>query len=82
MHTNGETLPSTFGAKAPKINFGELTGTGLELGITYQHQFNNGLGVSLAASFSHVTEKITKFNSQSRDIDGNYKGKRLGEIWG
>lgn len=82
MHTAGEQLPATFGAVAPKINFGELTGTGFELGINYQHQFENGLGLSASASISHVKEVITKFNSQTRSINGNYEGKRLGEIWG
>ena len=82
MHTVGEKLPATFGATVPKMNFGELTGTGLEIGINYQHQFENGLGISASASFSHVKEVITKFNSQTRDINENYEGKRLGEIWG
>ena len=82
MHTAGEALPATFGAKVPKVNYGELTGTGFELGVNYQHRFNNGLGVSASASISHVVEKITKYNKQDRNINGNYEGKRLGEIWG
>ena len=82
MHTAGEALPATFGAKVPKVNYGELTGKGFELGVNYQHLFKNGLGVSLGASLSHVTEEITKFNAQDRNIYGNYQGKRLGEIWG
>ncbi|MFC2516084.1 MAG: SusC/RagA family TonB-linked outer membrane protein [Prevotella sp.] len=82
MHTAGEQLPATFGATVPKKNFGEITGTGLEIGVNYQHQFSNGLGISASASFSHVKEVITKFNSQTRNINGNYQGKRLGEIWG
>ncbi|SET13504.1 SusC/RagA family TonB-linked outer membrane protein [Prevotella sp. kh1p2] len=82
MHTAGEALPVTFGAKVPKVNYGELTGNGFEIGLNYQHRFANGLGVQAGASFSHVIERITKFNSQDRDIYGNYEGKRLGEIWG
>ena len=82
MHTAGEALPATFGAKVPKVNYGELTGTGFEVGVNYQHRFNNGLGVSASASLSHVTEKITKYNKEDRNIYGNYEGKRLGEIWG
>lgn len=82
MHTAGEALPSTFGAKVPKVNYGELTGKGFEIGINYQHMFENGLGINLGASFSTVTERITKYNSQDRNINGNYEGKRLGEIWG
>lgn len=82
MHTAGEALPVTFGATVPKINYGELTGNGFEIGVNYQHMFKNGLAISLSASLSHVTEKITKYNAQDRNIYGNYEGKRLGEIWG
>ena len=38
--------------------------------------------MSASASLSHVTEKITKYNKEDRNIYGNYEGKRLGEIWG
>lgn len=82
MHTAGESLPATFGAAVPKINYGEMTGNGFELGLNYHHKFENGLAVSAGASLSHVVEKITKFNAQDRNIYGNYEGKRLGEIWG
>lgn len=82
MHTAGESLPATFGAAVPKINYGEMTGNGFELGLNYHHKFENGLAVSAGASLSHIVEKITKFNAQDRNIYGNYEGKRLGEIWG
>ncbi len=82
MHSVGEALPLTFGAIAPKINYGEITGKGFELAADYNHTFANGLGVSLRAALSNVKEKITKFNSTDRNINRNYEGKVLGEIWG
>lgn len=82
MHTAGEALPSTFGATAPKINYGELTTTGLELGANFQHRFENGLAINLKASLSNVKEVITKFNNTDNNIYQNYEGKVLGEIWG
>ncbi len=82
MHTAGEALPSTFGASAPKINFGELTATGFEFGINYNHLFENGLALGLRASISNVEEVITKFNSTNNNIYNNYEGRVLGEIWG
>ncbi|WP_071147382.1 SusC/RagA family TonB-linked outer membrane protein [Bacteroides ihuae] len=82
MHCAGETLPSTFGASSPKINYGEITGNGLELGLDYSHRFKSGFGINARASISHVTEKITKFKGSNNNIYGNYEGKRLGEIWG
>ncbi|MBE6287046.1 MAG: TonB-dependent receptor [Mediterranea massiliensis] len=82
MHTAGQALPSTFGASVPKINYGELTATGWELALDYSHRFENGLGLNVRGSISHVTEKITKWNAQDNLITGNYEGKKLGEIWG
>ena len=82
MHTAGEALPSTFGATAPMINFGELTATGVEFGVNYRHSFSNGLHMGLRASLSNVKEKITKFNEEANNIYANYKGRVLGEIWG
>lgn len=82
MHTAGEQLPVTFGASVPKRNYGEMTANGVELGLSYNHQFANGLAIQASANFSHVVEKITKYNSEDRNIYGYYEGKRLGEIWG
>ncbi len=82
MHTAGEALPSSFGATAPMINFGELTATGFEFGVNYNHQFANGLQMGLSASLSNVKEVITEFNEEANNIYANYKGRVLGEIWG
>lgn len=82
MHTAGATLPATFGATSPKINYGELTANGWELALDYSHRFSNGLGLNLRGSISHVTEKITKWSENDRIVTGNYEGKVLGEIWG
>lgn len=82
MHTAGEALPSTFGGSAPRINFGELTATGTELGAAYRHQFAGGLSMNLRASLSSVKEEITRFNESDNYIYGNYQGRMLGEIWG
>lgn len=82
MHTAGEALPSTFGAAAPMINFGELTTTGVEFGVNYQHRFANGFHLGLRASLSNVKEVVTEFNEEANNIYNNYKGRVLGEIWG
>lgn len=82
MHTAGEALPSTFGASAPMINFGELTATGIEIGASYRHVFANGFNLGLSASVSNVKEEITQFNEDANNIYANYKGRVLGEIWG
>lgn len=83
MHSPGETLPATFGSSVmPKVNSGELQARGVELAIDYNHQFDNGLGVFATATFSKVTEKVTKYNNPTKNIYGIYEGKRIGEIWG
>lgn len=82
MHSPGETLPSTFGQAVPKVNSGELTSTGLEFMVDFQHQFENGLGISASATISTVKEVITKYNNATKNIYGLYEGKVLGEIWG
>ena len=82
MHTAGETLPSTFGASTPMVNFGELTATGVEFGVDFNHRFSNGVFMNLRASLSNVKEVITKFNKDANNIYNNYEGRVLGEIWG
>lgn len=83
MHTPGETLPATFGSTSmPKVNEGEMQGRGFEFGVSYQKQFNCGLGLSVSANISKVQEKITKYNNPNKNIYGLYEGKIIGEIWG
>lgn len=83
MHSPGETLPSTFGSTTmPKVNEGELRGRGFELAISYQKEFECGLGLSVGATLSKIREEITKYNNPTKGIYGNYEGKIIGEIWG
>lgn len=82
MVTAGETLPNTFGASAPKMNFGEMQTTGWEISVDWNHRFNNGLLVSATATLFDFKEEITKFDKESKGIYGLYEGKELGEIWG
>lgn len=82
MHSPGETLPSTFGQKVPKVNSGELTSTGMELIVDFHHQFENGLGITAGATLSTVKEVLTKYTNTTKNIYGLYEGKVLGEIWG
>lgn len=82
MHSPGQTMPSSFGASAPQINFGEMQATGIEIGVDFNHRFASGMGIGMRANISKVVEKITKYNNTTNNIYGYYAGKRLGEIWG
>ncbi|KIC94876.1 SusC/RagA family TonB-linked outer membrane protein [Flavihumibacter solisilvae] len=80
MITSGEVLPATFGATPPKRNYGEMQTTGWEIAIDLNHGFSNGLNINGTLSFSDFKEEITKYDGNN--INGYYKGKQLGEIWG
>lgn len=89
----GTALPASFGAGAPKRNFGELRGRGWELEIDFNHTFANGLYVGATGTLSDAVEKITRFASLNKNLpapiagmaivnDTWYEGMTIGEIWG
>jgi hypothetical protein len=80
MITNGIQLPSSFGAAPPKRNYGEMQTTGWELEVNANHGFSNGLNLNVAVMLSDFQEEITEFDGTL--VNGNYKGKKIGEIWG
>ncbi|TCD28610.1 TonB-dependent receptor [Pedobacter psychrodurus] len=90
MLTSGATLPASFGTGAPRVNFGELQGTGWELAVDYNHHFSSGLHISFSGTLSDATEKLSKFANATRSLPGPiseisssyYEGMKLGEIWG
>ena len=82
MITSGIILPESYGAAPPVRNFGELTGTGWELMVGFNHRLQNGIGLSVTGSLSDGREKITRFSSATREIDEIYEGRYLGDIWG
>jgi TonB-linked SusC/RagA family outer membrane protein len=82
MLTSGVTVPSSLGTGAPVINFGAMATTGWELAVDYNHDFDNGFTLGVAASLSDFTEKITKYANTTKGIYTNYEGKTLGDIWG
>ncbi|WP_445734274.1 SusC/RagA family TonB-linked outer membrane protein [Mariniflexile sp.] len=82
MHSNGVTLPSTFGTAAPRRNFGELQTKGWELAIDFNHEFSNGLKLNALVTLADYEEKLTKFSNTTNNINSFYEGKILGEIWG
>lgn len=81
MHTSGVALPETYGAPAPKRNYGALVTKGWELEVDYRQRFDNGLNFNAGIMLSDFKERLTEYEG-SRIISGNYKGKLLGEIWG
>ena len=81
MIVPGAGVAPTFGAGAPKGNFGSLRTKGWELSIDYNHRFNNGLSVNAMFTLSDALTEITEYGD-TKSIDSWYVGKQYGEIWG
>lgn len=76
-----EGIPLTFGVGAPQGNFGSLVTKGWEFTLDFNHRFQNGLGINFRGNVSDATTRISEYGS-SKQINGNYNGKDIGEIWG
>ena len=81
MIVPGAGVAPTFGAGAPKGNFGSLRTKGWELSIDYNHRFNNGLSVNAMFTLSDALTEITEYGD-TKSIDSWYVGKQYGEISG
>ena len=81
MIVPGSGIAYTFGAAAPKGNYGSLRTRGWEVSLDYNHRFNNGLGINAMFTLSDAQTEITEY-SDTRLISDYYVGKKYGEIWG
>ncbi|ACU06317.1 SusC/RagA family TonB-linked outer membrane protein [Pedobacter heparinus] len=88
MIMGGDALPATFGASAPEGNYGNLRTRGWELNIDFNHQFDNGLRLSIDANLSDAVTIITKGpdykNSwENRLLSSTFStGRRYGDVYG
>jgi TonB-linked SusC/RagA family outer membrane protein len=84
----GDALPATYGATAPYGNYGNLRTKGWELTLTYNHVFENGLGISALATMWDSKTVVTKGPDyktewKNRSIGSNWStGATYGDIWG
>ncbi|HYC27455.1 MAG TPA: SusC/RagA family protein, partial [Chitinophagaceae bacterium] len=76
-----EGVPLTFGVGAPRGNYGALTTKGWELTIDFNHRFQNGLGINFRGNISDARTTLTSYGSGTQ-VNSNYNGKEIGEIWG
>ena len=76
-----EGIPLTFGAGAPLGNYGSLQTRGWELTVDFNHRFQNGLGINLRGNISDAKTILTEYGSGTQ-VNSNYNGKDIGEIWG
>jgi TonB-linked SusC/RagA family outer membrane protein len=88
MIISGDALPYTNGAAAPQGNFGNLQTKGWEVSMTYNHRFENGLGINAMATVWDSETFITKgadykTDWENRSIGSTFAtGARYGDIWG
>lgn len=76
-----EGIPLSFGIGAPQGNFGSLVTKGWEFSLDFNHRFESGLGVNFKGNISDAVTRINEYGS-SQQINANYNGKDIGEIWG
>ncbi|RZK50766.1 MAG: SusC/RagA family TonB-linked outer membrane protein [Pedobacter sp.] len=81
MIVPAEGVPLTFGISAPQVNSGSLATKGWELSMSFNHRFDNGLGINLGGNISDANTFLESYGSGTQ-VNGNYNGKNIGEIWG
>ena len=90
MFVPDEAKPYTYGGTAPKGNFGTMRTNGMELALDFNHQFKNGLTMSLVASVADAKTVLVKYRDMTTHKFGYpfpsstyyYDGMTMGELWG
>ncbi len=88
MILGGEALPATYGAAPPVGNFGDLRTRGWEINLDFNHQFGNGLRLSIDANLADAVTFITKGTDhnlawENRLLSNPYStGRRYGDVYG
>lgn len=92
MIISGDKLPDTFGEDAPRSNGGgkggELKTQGWELNLDFNHQFANGLRLSIDANLADAVTFITKGSDyqspwENRLLSSTFStGRRYGDVYG
>lgn len=85
MLTKGLTLPSVYGASAPRLNAADMRTRGWEVALTWKDSFKLGgksFTYSVGAGVSDYNAIITKFDNPTQLLTDYYVGQRIGDIWG
>jgi TonB-linked SusC/RagA family outer membrane protein len=85
MLSAGKKLPNVYGADQPLENIASLRTKGFELIVEWRSQFelsNKPFRYGVRALLSDNYSYITKINNPTKLTYSNYKGKKIGEIWG
>lgn len=89
MIIGGDALPGTYGSSIlPESNLGELRTRGWELNLDFNHQFGNGLRLSVDANLADAVTFVTKGADfqvpwENRSLSGAFStGRRYGDVYG
>lgn len=80
----GKTLPSILGAGEPQENAASMRTNGWEAELSWNDRLSNGLTYTIGFNISDYQATITEYDNPNGTISNNenYKGKKVGEIWG
>lgn len=76
------SLPGVFGAATPLTNNAELRTAGWDIELSYKDRIGKDFSYDITATLSDFQSTVTKYDSPDGRLDGFYKNKKLGDIWG
>ena len=76
------SLPEVLGATAPKINSGALITRGWELTLRWRDRIGDDFTYGIGFNLFDAQSEITEWTGAAGTVTDNYKGKKMGEIWG
>lgn len=75
-------LSAVFGGSAPKTNNAELRTRGWELELSWRDRIGRDFSYGIIFNLSDYKTVVTKYDSPDGNINGWYKNKTYGDIWG
>ncbi|MBR1593441.1 MAG: TonB-dependent receptor [Alloprevotella sp.] len=75
-------LSAVYGADAPKTNNAELRTRGWEFEVSWRDRIGQDFSYGITFNLSDYQTTITKYDSPDGNINGWYKNKKYGDIWG
>lgn len=85
MIMQSRSLPSTYGASAPKSNSSNLRTKGYEFTISWNASFmlaGDELSYGCSFGLGDNVSYVTKFHNPNKTLSDPYEGMKLGDIWG
>jgi TonB-linked SusC/RagA family outer membrane protein len=85
MLTTGKSLPSVYGADAPKQNAADLRTKGWEASLSWKDQLSlagKPMQYRVTVGLGDNVSKITRFDNPNKSLTDYYVGQSIGDVWG